>query len=83
MEILKIKGVEKNPPENISTTKVVSVLKYRIWKLVHSETVGTKAYAVPDAIYDDFPLASAAADILQKNSVNSYIVQVYDVAKGR
>jgi hypothetical protein len=58
------------------------MLKYRIWKLVHN-TIGTKAYAVPDAIYDDFMLASAAADILQENSVNSYIIQVYDVVKGR
>jgi hypothetical protein len=63
------------------------MLKYRIWKLVYNRCDNTtKAYPVIDAIYDDFSLASAAVDILTEkpsDGGNSYIVQVYDVAKGR
>ena len=58
-------------------------MKYRIWKFVFENNI-TKAFAIPDAIHDDFPAANAAADILrEKDSINSYIIQVYDVVKGR
>ena len=59
------------------------MLKYRIWKLIHEDI--TQAIAVPDAIYDDFVLADKAADILREKDLelNSYIIQVYDVVKGR
>lgn len=67
-------------------------MKYRIWKLVNSYiaicgggySYHTIATPVIDAIHDDFIAANAAADILrEKDSVNSYIIQVYDVIKGR